>query len=213
MGRMLAEKVGGRHSEIREFFLPKDFGEFCCGCTQCFMISEKLCPHYEKLRPITAAMDSADLLIFTTPVYVYHCTGSMKAFLDHYGWRWMIHRPEKSMFKKQAVVLTTAAAAGMKPACKDVTDSFHFWGIGKYYSYGAAVKATAWKDVKPAVKKKINRNLDMLAAEIKENYGNVIPSIKTRAFFELNAHVMRGISPADKAYWKKNGWTKGIRPW
>lgn len=213
MGKLLAQKVGGSECDITEFFLPRDFGEFCCGCTQCFMKSETLCPHYEKLKPITAAMDGADLLIFTTPVYVYHCTGSMKAFLDHYGYRWMIHRPEEGMFTKQAVVLTTAAGAGMKPACKDITDSFYFWGVGKYYSYGAAVKATAWKDVKPQVKQKIERRLDRLATEIKANYGNVTPGIKTRAFFELNARVMKGISPSDKAYWKKKGWTKGERPW
>ena len=27
---MLADKLGG---EVTEFFLPRDFGEFCCGCT------------------------------------------------------------------------------------------------------------------------------------------------------------------------------------
>ena len=76
------------------------FGEFCCGCNNCFGKSEMLCPHYEKLRPITEAIDRADVLIFTSPVYVYHCTGAMKSFLDHYGWRWMVHRPEeKNVFK------------------------------------------------------------------------------------------------------------------
>ena len=29
----------------------------------------------------------------------------MKAFLDHYGYRWMVHRPEAKMFGKQAVVI------------------------------------------------------------------------------------------------------------
>lgn len=35
--------------------------------------------------------------------------GSMKAFLDHYGYRWMVHRPEEKMFRKQAVCISTAA--------------------------------------------------------------------------------------------------------
>ena len=43
IAHMLAEKIGG---EITEYFLPKDFGEFCLGCTQCFMVSETKCPHY-----------------------------------------------------------------------------------------------------------------------------------------------------------------------
>lgn len=50
------------------------------------MKGEEKCPHYEKLDPITKAVDEADVLILTSPVYVYHCTGSMKAWLDHYGW-------------------------------------------------------------------------------------------------------------------------------
>ena len=90
----LARKVGG---EITEFFLPKDFGEFCLGCTQCFTTDERKCPHYNKLKPITDAMDEADLIILASPVYVYHVTGSMKAFLDHYGYRWMVHRPEEKI--------------------------------------------------------------------------------------------------------------------
>ena len=37
IAHMLAEKIG---SDIKEFFLPKDFGEFCVGCTKCFTESE-----------------------------------------------------------------------------------------------------------------------------------------------------------------------------
>ena len=32
IGAMLAEKLGG---EVTEFFLPRDFGEFCVGCNSC----------------------------------------------------------------------------------------------------------------------------------------------------------------------------------
>ena len=67
MGNILAKKLS---SDVKEFFLPRDFGEFCCGCTNCFVKNEKLCPHYEKLKPITDAIDEADVLIFTSPVYV-----------------------------------------------------------------------------------------------------------------------------------------------
>ena len=96
ISKILADKIGG---EVKEFFLPRDFGEFCIGCTQCFRKSETLCPHYEKINPLTEALDEADVLIFESPVYVYHVTGSMKAFLDHYGYRWMLHRPEEVQIK------------------------------------------------------------------------------------------------------------------
>ena len=31
------------------------------------------------------AMDEADVVILASPVYVYHATGQMMAFLDHFG--------------------------------------------------------------------------------------------------------------------------------
>ena len=128
VARRLAEKLGG---ERKEFFLPRDFGEFCLGCTGCFMKGEENCPHYKKLLPITRAMDEADVIILASPVYVYHATGQMKAFLDHYGCRWMVHRPEEKMFTKQAVCISTAAGAGMKSTNKDMADSLFFWGVPK----------------------------------------------------------------------------------
>ncbi len=75
-------------------------------------------PHYEKLRPIT--MDDADVIILASPVYVYHATGAMKSFLDHYGYRWVPHCPEEKMFHKQAVCISTAAGGGIKNTNKDM---------------------------------------------------------------------------------------------
>lgn len=53
IGKQVADKLGG---EVTEFFLPRDFGDFCVGCTQCFLKSETLCPHYERLKKITEAI-------------------------------------------------------------------------------------------------------------------------------------------------------------
>lgn len=211
VGRQLGEKLGG---DVKEFFLPRDFGEFCVGCGGCFMKGEKACPHYERLRPITKAMDEADVLILTSPVYVYHVTGSMKAFLDHYGYRWMVHRPEEKMFRKQAVCISTAAGAGMKSTNKDMADSLFFWGIPKIYRYGVAVQAIKWDGVNAKIRKKIEHDTDRLAKEIRENAGKVKPGIKTRAFFFI-MHLLqkKGFNETDRIYWKKKGWTGRKRPW
>ncbi len=211
MGKIVIQKLSG---EVKEFFLPRDFGEFCCGCTKCFCENEKLCPHYDKLKPITEAMDEADVLIFTSPVYVYHCTGSMKAFLDHYGYRWMVHRPEKKMFKKQAIVLSSAAGAGMKSTCKDIKDSLFFWGVGRIYTYGVAVAATSWDGVAPKKKAKIEKKLETIANYVKFNCGRVTPSLKTKAFFGIMRMMQKnGWNKADADYWKENEWTGRKRPW
>ena len=214
IGRILAEKLT-QPEDIDEIFLPRDMPHFCCGCTKCFMESESLCPHYEVTKPLTAQMDEADVLIFTSPVYVYHVTGSMKAFLDHYGYRWMVHRPESKMFGKQAVVISTAAGGGMKPACKDIADSCFYWGIAKTYRYGLAVHAIKWSEVSAKKRQQIEKKTDQLAAKIKGRAGSVRPSLKTKGLFKVMSIMQkRGFNPADKNYWEEKGWsTRGRKPW
>ena len=211
IAHILAEKIGG---EIREFFLPRDFGEFCVGCTKCFTESECKCPHYEKLKPITDTIDESDVIILASPVYVYHATGAMKAFLDHYGYRWMVHCPEESMFKKQGVCISTAAGAGMKSTNKDMLDSLFFWGVAKRYQIGVGVAATDWNSVSEKKMKAIDKSTSSIANKIKGNYGNVKPGIKTRGFFFI-MHLMQrnGFNQRDVEYWKSKGWTKNKRPW
>ncbi len=202
IARELAKKLNG---EVSEFFLPKDFDKFCTGCTNCFVKSETLCPHYEMLKPITAALDNADVIILASPVYVYHATGAMKSFLDHYGYRWMVHRPEEKMFRKQAVCISTAAGAGMKSTNKDMADSMFFWGIAKTYKLGVRVAAVDWNAVGKKTKKKINKKTNAIARKILNK--NIKPSFKTKAFFNIMRMMQKkGWNEADVAYWKNKGW-------
>lgn len=211
IAQSLAEKLNG---EVTEFFLPKDFGEFCVGCTACFSDSETKCPHYEKLSPITKAIDNADVIILASPVYVYHATGAMKAFLDHYGWRWMVHRPEEKMFSKQAVCISTAAGAGMKSTNRDMAHSTFFWGVARTYQYGAAVMETSWERVSGKKKLVIEKKLDKLARKIRKRQGRITPSMKTKLFFAVMGTVQKhGWNKADAEYWKEKGWTGKTRPW
>ena len=213
IGRMLAEKVTSA-GNISEVFLPRDFDEFCCGCTTCFVKGEDKCPHYEKLRPITEKIDEADLVILTSPVYVYHVTGQMKALLDHYGYRWMAHRPDEKMFHKQAAVVTTAAGAGVKSALKDMADSCFFWGIPRTYKLGKPIRAAAWETVTPKLKQSLEKQTDSIAAKIKRNHGKNSVPLKTAAFFRLMAMIQKnGWNEADKNYWNEKGWTSGKKPW
>lgn len=211
IARITADKLSG---EIEEFFLPRDFDKFCIGCTNCFKKQESLCPHYEKLTPITKAMDEADVLIFASPVYVYHVTGPMKSFLDHYGYRWMVHRPEEKMFSKQAICISTAAGAGTKSTNKDIADSLFFWGISKIYKCGVAVRATSFEEIDEKIKKKIDRKTTKIANKIKKRRGKVKPGIKTIGLFYIMRIMQKnGWNEADSVYWKNKGWTDKQRPW
>ena len=208
---MLAEKING---DIKEFFLPRDFGEFCVGCTKCFTESEKKCPHYEKLKPLNAVMEEADVIILASPVYVYHATGAMKAFLDHYGYRWMVHCPQESMFKKQGVCISTAAGAGMKSTNKDMMDSLFFWGVARIYQYGVSVAAVDWNGVSEKKKRAIDQATSKIAKKMIKNSPNVKPGIKTKGMFWVMRFMQKIISnPRDVEYWEKKGWTGKKRPW
>ena len=181
IGKQVADKLGG---EVTEFFLPRDFGDFCVGCTQCFLKSETLCPHYERLKKITEAMDEADVLIFTTPVYVYHCTGS------------------------------TAAGSGTKSANKDIADSMFFWGVPKTYRYGVNVRATNYSGVTDELKKKIDKKTTSIANKVKKNNGKVKAGLKTKGFFFIMRMIQKsGWNEADKNYWAERGWNGKNRPW
>ena len=207
----LACKLGG---ETTEFFLPRDFDEFCVGCNTCFNVSEKDCPHYKKLAPLTQAMDEADVIVLASPVYVYHATGAMKAFLDHYGYRWMVHSPDASMFRKQAVCICTAAGAGMRSTLKDMADSLFFWGSARVYKYGVGVAAVNWQGVSQKKREAIDKKTTALAQKIARNVGRVTPRLKTRAvFFAMHLMQRKGFNPRDVAHWKQQGWTEGVRPW
>ena len=98
VARELAKKVGG---EIQEFFLPRDFDRPCRGCYTCFQKDLSGCPHYQELAPMEKAVLDADLLILDSPVYVYHATGQMMSFLDHFGTWWVVHRPRPEEIPKR----------------------------------------------------------------------------------------------------------------
>ena len=214
IGKILALKLA-KEEDIEEVFLPKDMPHFCIGCGNCLIKGEQTCPHYEVLAPITEKIDRAELLIFTSPVYCYHATGSMKALLDHYAYRWMIHRPEGGMVKKQAVIVATAAGAGMKSTIKDITDSLSFWGIGKRYSIGFAVRAMEFSKVAPNILARIEQKTDAVARAVRRNQGKNHVSMKTRMWYMGMAVVNKkgGLSPVDKEHWKEKGWMQGKRPW
>ena len=211
IARELADKLGG---ETTEFFLPRDFGAFCVGCCRCLSESENACPHAAKLAPIVKAIDEADVLILASPVYVYHVTGAMKAFLDHFAYRWMIHRPDPSMFRKQGVCICTAAGAGVKSTLKDMADSLFFWGVGKIYQYGLPVHATRWNKVSEKKRAAIDRSTTKLAKKILAARGHVRPGLKTKGMFLVMRMIQkRGFTETDGAYWQKMGWLGKKRPW
>ncbi|WP_312812349.1 NAD(P)H-dependent oxidoreductase [Sedimentibacter sp.] len=215
IAQLFLNRLRDEKSEVTEIFLPKDMSHFCKGCSMCFMKGEEYCPDYEQINKIRIALEKADLLIFASPVYVYHTTGQMKALLDHFGYQWMVHRPNKAMFGKIALVISTAAGAGMKSTNKDIADSLTFWGIARIFRYGKGVAAIDWNSVSDDKKSAIYKDVDKISSKIIKKFKNVTPSIKVKALFYAMriAQKRGGFNKTDVEYWKEQGWLGNLRPW
>lgn len=214
LARRVAESLA-RKEDIKYFFLPKDLSHFCCGCMQCFEGHHEKCPAYSDLKIIRDAMDSSQLIIFAAPVYVYHVSGQLKSFLDHFGREWMVHQLNGKMFKKQSLIISTAAGAGMKSTVKDIRDSLDFWGIGKVYTYKKAVAAVDWMGVSPVRKEKMIKDMAGIAKKIKNDSRKINPRIKVKVMFYAFRimHKYMRLNSIDVEHWEKNGWLGKNRPW
>ncbi len=203
-----------RGDSVTEFFLPQDMPKFCRGCWNCFADSTK-CPDYGYLKPITDAMDVAELLIFTAPVYVYHVPGQVKALLDHFGYRWMPHQPNEKMFKKQVLLISTAAGAGTKSALHDLKDSMTFWGLARTYTFGKNIHAADWDTVDIRIKTKIQKEVKKLSDKIIIKSHNMTPSLKVKLiFYSMRFMQIRfRYNIADVEYWEEHGWLGKEKPW
>ena len=201
-------------SEILEFFLPDNSLSFCVGCLNCVTNTEKECPHYDYMGKMTTAIDAADLLVFTSPCYVFNMTGQLKTLFDHYGYRFMAHRPEKTMFKKQAIAISTAAGAGMNKTAKLIAFNFFMWGVAKIYKYGVQISAFDFDAIPDKRKKRISDKVAKIAKKVIKRDGKVKPNLKTRFMFQIMKMNQKrnNWSITDKEHWQQEGWLTGSKP-
>jgi len=126
----------------------------------------------------------------------------------------MVHRPNKSMFSKTALLVSTAAGGGMRTAINDMAQILGFWGVSKIYTFGCAVSATKWEDVTEKRKFKIEQRVKSISRKIVSTLNNVTPGIKTKAMFSLFRMMQKKFGiPYDKNYWQELGWLDDKRPW
>lgn len=208
-------------AEITEFYLPKDLPGFCCGCIQCIGKDKSLCKDFQYTQKIEKALLEADLLVFTSPAYVMHATGAMKAMLDHYGYMWMPHRPAKEMFGKRAMIITQCLGAGEKSTAKDIKDSLSWWGITYIRTAGFKLMSEVrWDKIPQKKKDAITSSLQKAAARFKAiDYSKPARTgISAKAKFYMVRMLQTGLGKdnpeyTDFKYWKGNGWTGKVRPW
>ena len=208
-------------SDITEYYLPKDCPNFCAGCTTCFLKDEHLCKDAEYIRKIEKSMLEADLLVFTSPAYVFHATGAMKAMLDHFGYRWMPHRPAKEMFGKRAVIITQCLGAGGKSAAKDIKDSLSWWGVStiKVLSFNL-MSDIQWDRITEKKRASFQKKLSSTAVKMhsidysKPGHTKLLVKAKFYAVRMMQTGLgKQNPEYTDFKYWNENGWIGKARPW
>ena len=210
-----------KSAEITEYYLPKDCPSFCVGCTNCFLKGENSCKDFDYINKIENSLIQSDLIVMTSPAYVMHITGAMKALLDHLAYRWMPHRPAPEMFGKRAVIITQCLGAGAKSAAKDIKHSLSWWGISKISVFNSALMSDIiWDKLSEKKRKKLSANIRRLARQYsKINY--VKPAhtkLSTKIKFMLcrliqNKVRKSGNAGFDYEYWYNQGWLGKNRPW
>ena len=208
-------------AEITEYYLPKDCPNFCIGCINCFGNGEQFCKDAQYVSKIEKSLREADLLVFASPAYVFHTTGAMKAMLDHFGYRWIPHRPAKEMFGKRAVIITQCLGAGGKSTAKDIKDSLSWWGVSyiKTCTF-RLMNEVRWDKIPDKKINAMTKSLKKMSAKLlsvdysKPSHTNLIVKLKFYAVRKLQTGLgKQDPDYTDFKYWKELGWLDKKRPW
>lgn len=208
-------------AEIAEFYLPKDCPHFCSGCANCILKGEHTCKAAENVQKIEASLLASDLIVMTSPAYVMHTTGAMKALLDHFAYLWMPHRPAPEMFTKRAVIITQCLGAGAKSTAKDMKHSLSWWGISEIMVFtGKLMGDIIWEKLAERKRSQLTKKMKRLSGKLAGiNYEkpakvNVITRIKF-LFCRMMQKSLHKNDPEylDGRYWAEQGWLERNRPW
>ena len=199
---------------LHEFYLPQDMPHVCAGCYACMNGREDKCGGHEYMQKLIAAIDDSELIIFCAPTYVYHIPGQVKTLLDHFAYRWLVHRPDLSLMCKQVLIITTAAGGGMKSTVRDLRDSMNYWGVGRTHVITQAVWGYDWSSMPENFMHKIKQKVEKTVSAIQKNAGNVTPCAKVKGLFYMYRlfHKKRKMNPVDDEYWYQKGYVTE-KPW
>ncbi len=206
-------------AQITEFYLPKDCPAFCMGCTSCIFKGENTCKDAGYVQKIAASLSAADLIVMTSPAYVMHITGAMKALLDHFAYRWMPHRPAPEMFAKRAVVITQCLGAGAADAAKDIKHSLSWWGISEIQVFAGKLmdSCIAWEKLSEKRRRHFTKKITRLAEKVAlEHPPRVSAAVKAKFLMcRLLQKSLYQNDPEyrDAKYWAEQGWLGKERPW
>lgn len=198
-------------TEIQTIDLADARLSYCRGCRQCFDRGETFCPYWDEIAPIKAAMQTADIWILASPVYVEDVNGVMKTFLERMAH--VNHRPEFA--GKYACLLTTSGAGSSGHAVRTMANTLRTWGVNIVSQRDFVSGALSTVD---ELNERHEKALTSLARSIVDSYRKqkaLSPSIVSLVFFKVQQTLwLRGKEDnIDYRYWESKGWLKPGVTW
>ena len=202
---------------IIEQFYPSDIPPFCLGCKNCFFNGFDKCPHYNYTSKIWESIKECDLIVFAYPSYAFQAPASIKSLLDHLCVFWMVHRPEKLLFNKKAVILTNSVgmAFQQKRAIQTVKYALSWMGVSYIYSKPCGMMGDIiYSNIKDESLKLLENNSYKLYKKVikKKNTNKMKLSVRFKFFAckKLHYATLKGDDKIslDNQHYIDNGWIK-----
>lgn len=170
---------------FEEVTLIKENLPYCLGCSNCFRIGHKHCPHYDIMGKIIEKIDEADGVIVCSSTFNWRETGLLKNMFDHLCF--MLHRPY--FYKGKALIITTTGGTGGKKSAKSISSTLY--GIGFNRCYNISFATYSWNNYKPSDKnvKKVSKYALKFAKDV-ESKKLHSPSLMVL----MPYNIMRGMS-------------------
>ena len=173
--------------------------QMCRGCYLCNSRGEGLCPLKDDRDTVLAEMEKADGIIFASPVYVNHITGTMKNFVDRIGF--LAHRP--NYFNKQAMVMATCNSFGDDVATDYLEGIVNVFGLNVTSKLGLQIATGSENETKHNHEKTV-KAFDTFIESIEKDT-RIVPNMTQLVMFnsfKMVSDLVKNEFPADYEYYK-----------
>lgn len=168
----------------------------CQGCTACFQQRE--CPLGDDFAQILDHLLSADIIVFVSPVYLHHISGSMKTFIDRCSFLTHI----LACRGKFGICINVSDSNGNAAPENYLPKVMNFLGISVLSNLSLQVTTFQTEN---ALKSIIDYNCRKIRDKIVKGSYEIVP-LQEMYFQNIKAEMSSrtSISP-EKEYWERNG--------